>query len=95
MKDFSFSAPNSHEVPRWKTDCANSGRYYIYAHLNYSNKGRLSFKVGNKVVSMIVPSADTPAGGIGGGTISASAVLKLNAGDVVLLQTTSNSELYI
>ena len=99
IKDFSASGQNSHleggmTYQDGKLTVPTSGRYYIYANLNYRNNGRLFIQVGNKVLSMIAPAHDTPSVGAGG-TNSASGVFKLNAGDSIHLQTYSTSELYM
>ena len=102
IKDFSTGGQFSHLVGGMtyqdgKLTVPTSGRYYIYANLNYRNHGRLFIQVGNKRLSMIAPAYDTPSGGTGAGTNSASGVFKLNAGDSIHLQTTSaySSELFM
>lgn len=100
IKDFSASGQNSHLVGgmtyyEGKLTVPTSGRYYIYTNLNYRKDGRLFIQVGNKVLSMIAPAYDTPSGGTGAGTNSASGLFKLNAGDSIYLKTYSNSELYM
>ena len=72
-----------------KLTVPTSGRYYIYANLNYRSNGRISIQVGDNVLSMIAPAADTPYGPDGAGTNSASGVFKLNAGDSIHLQITN------
>ena len=100
IQDFSPGGPNSHleggmTYQNGQLTVPTSGRYYIYANLNYRSKGRVFIKVGDKEVSMIAPRSDTPTGDRGGGTLSAGGVFKLNAGDIILLETYSESELYM
>ena len=100
ITDFSASGQNSHleggmTYQDGKLTVPTSGRYLIYANLNYRNNGRLFIQVGNKVLSMIAPAYDTPSGGAGAGTNSASGVFKLNKDDSIYLKTYSTSELYM
>ena len=98
IEDFSASSQNSHleggmTFQDGKLTVPTSGRYLIYANLFYRNNGRLFIQAGDNVLSMIAPASDTPSGGSGGGTNSASGVFTLNAGDSIHLETYTTSQL--
>ena len=103
IQDFSPDGPNSHleggmTYQNGRLTVPISGRYYIYAQLNYRNRGRIFIKVGGNTVSMIAPAADTPTGTVGAGATSTGGVFRLNAGDSILLEvspTHGDSELYM
>ena len=103
IEDFSPDGPYSHleggmTYQNGRLTVPISGRYYIYAQLNYRNRGRILIKVGGNSVSMIAPAAETPTGTVGAVAKSTGGVFNQNAGDSILLEvspTHGDSELYI
>ena len=96
IKDWSVSAPHSHltggmRYHDGKLTVPTPGRYYIYAHFFYQSSGRIHVPVNNKIVTMIQP----PSSGTGHGTMQASGVFYLKAGDVISLGVNGSIKIYM
>ncbi|XP_020618154.1 CD40 ligand-like [Orbicella faveolata] len=96
IKDWSVSVPHSHlaggmKYHDGKLTVPTSGRYYIYTQLYYLSTGRVIVRVNNNRVTMIHPLKS----GTGQGALYAGGVFNLKAGDVISLEATYSTTVYM
>ena len=87
IEDWSASNPRSHleggmKYEHGKLTVPKAGRYYIYAHLQFSSEGRVQLLVNGDFVSLI--TSPVTKGGPDG-MASGGGVFVLNAGDFISL----------